>query len=548
MGWLRAHAATDNPGNDLPSVEHSETEDGTSVAIGCDNKEQVSYMFDNLIQLSRTASEQDFRLAILNAVICTPHRQIAPFIPLFNLVNERDPRFFGQLAVWYYRNGGVHDLKQLFIAYLATSKFSDEYREAGIALMQELPPYQVERVLGIVKGHTEGKAFVPGIAQSVPRCVRTGVEEYLRKRERDTEAFDNAVLHARKQLKSLYASLRIKPGDYAQKVLFDNDPPEGSRLRVLKELAAAKDPTAQARLIVENRIPYRVAISAIKQLTPSMIAALVSAMTPQEVINNLASLKKRGVMDNADLRKLVEAKLESGKTDKRVSALKTREAVKAAGLDADMAAKVTSVGDQQIKSKARIQRPTALHIDKSGSMTVAIDVGKQIAAIVAPICEKELYVHAFDTMAYEITAKGAELSHWEAAFKGINAGGGTACGAGVEMMRRKQQFVEQIIMVTDQGENQNPRLVPSLQAYSNDMHFTPHIIIVNVGAGKDNTLERALDQAGMSCDTFTFSGDYYSLPSLLPMIAGGDRTQLLLEIMSVPLPERKSKTLAAAAR
>jgi len=100
-------------------------------------------MFDNLIQLSRSASEQDFRLAILNAVICTPHRQIAPFIPLFNLVNEKDPRFFGQLAVWYYRNGSVHDLKQLFIAYLATSKFSDEYREAGIALMQELPPYQV---------------------------------------------------------------------------------------------------------------------------------------------------------------------------------------------------------------------------------------------------------------------------------------------------------------------------------------------------------------------------------------------------------------------
>jgi hypothetical protein len=139
------------------------------------------------------------------------------------------------------------------------------------------------------------------------------------------------------------------------------------------------------------------------------------------------------------------------------------------------------------------------------------------------------------------------LSHWEAAFKGINAAGGTACGAGVEVMRRKQQFVEQIIMVTDQGENQNPRLVQSLQAYSNDLHFTPNVIIVNVGR-HDKTLERALDQAGLNYDTFTFSGDYYSLPSLLPLIAGGDRTQLLLEIMSVPLPERKSRALAAAAR
>src|SRR5262249_41352538 len=154
---------------------------------------------------------------------------------------------------------------------------------------------------------------------------------------------DNVVMHARKPLKALYASLRIKPGEYAQQVLFDNDPPADSRLFVLKQLAKTEDPAEQARLIVENKVPYRVAVSGLKHVTPSVLAALVAAMSPQELLNNLASLKKRGAMDNKDLRELIEAKLQQAKTDKRVSALKTREAVKSADLDEEMTRKVEAV-------------------------------------------------------------------------------------------------------------------------------------------------------------------------------------------------------------
>jgi len=95
---------------------------------------------------------------------------------------------------------------------------------------------------------------VPGIAACVPRSVRTGVEEYLRKRERDTEAFDNAVLHARKQLKSLMrlceSSLVTMRKRSCSTTIRLKQP-----AACLKELAACDDATAQARLIVENRIP-----------------------------------------------------------------------------------------------------------------------------------------------------------------------------------------------------------------------------------------------------------------------------------------------------
>ncbi|HEY9712486.1 MAG TPA: hypothetical protein V6C72_03390, partial [Chroococcales cyanobacterium] len=232
-------------------------------------------------------------------------------------------------------------------------------------------------------------------------------------------------------------------------------------------------------------------------------------------------------------------------SDKRVSALKTREALKAANLDAQLAARVEAVGDKQIKSKAQIKRPTALHIDKSGSMNVAIEVGKQIASIIAPICQAGLYVWAFDTMPYPITAQGSELSHWEKAFKGINAGGGTSCGAAVEAMIKNKQRVEQIIMVTDQEENNSPRLLDSLRRYSEAMAAMPDVIFVNVNNSTDQ-LQKQLSAAGIGCNAFNFAGDYYSLPSLLPLIAGGTRLELLMEIMSHPLPEAEAKQPVAA--
>ena len=64
------------------------------------------------------------------------------------------------------------------------------------------------------------------------------------------------------------------------------------------------------------------------------------------------------------------------------------------------------MADAQVKARGRITRPTALLIDKSGSMELAIELGKRIGAMISAVCETELYVYAFDTMAYPIEAAG----------------------------------------------------------------------------------------------------------------------------------------------
>jgi hypothetical protein len=81
-------------------------------------------------------------------------------------------------------------------------------------------------------------------------------------------------------------------------------------------------------------------------------------------------------------------------------------------------------------------------------------------------------------------------------------------------------------------------MAPALKQYTQEMGVMPTVVIVNVGS-HSNMLERALASDNVVVDTFTFNGDYYSLPSLLPMLAGGTRLELLMDIMAYPLPERK---------
>jgi hypothetical protein len=474
-----------------------------------------------------------------------------------------DPRFYVRLGAWYADHGDVRDHKEMFIITLALSDF-EGHRDAGLAMLRGLPPYEVVRVLDFISGRKKTKkiraesdkgprskkevetAVAPskivvedfGLFRNPPRALKTEITRYLREREADSEWFDGSVLVARKAIKRLYALLHVKPGERAQKTLFDENPPADSRLAALKKLAKASTPAEQAHAIIENRIPYRIAVTVVQQMTPTVLLALIEVMSPQEVINNLAALKRRGAMDNPDLKALIEQKLEAAKTSTRVSAFKAEEAMKAANLSADVCAKLEAVADAQVKAKGRITRPTALLIDKSSSMELAIELGKRIGAMISAICEKELHVYAFDTMAYPIERGGNDLASWEKSLRGIQAGGATSCGVVLDYMTRKRQYVEQIVVVTDEEENTPPLFVEALKKYREAMPADPNVCFVRTPNARDQ-LEQQCRTAGLACDAFQFTGDYYALPNLVSLVSRPSKLELLMEIMEYPLPARK---------
>jgi hypothetical protein len=514
--------------------------------------------------LRQTNREQDQRLALLNSLLTTPHRQLEKVRPIHQEMVAKDPRFYVRLGAWYADHGDVRDHKEMFIVTLILSDF-EGHRDVGLAMLRALPPYEVVRVLDFIHGRKKTKkvrAKTPakskqkkpskeepaalaktvveefGLFRNPPRALKTEITRYLREREADAEWFDGSVLIARKAIKRLYALLHVKPGKRAQQILFDENPPPDSRLAALKMLARAKTPVEQARAIIEQRIPYRVAATVVQQMTPTVLLALIEVMSPQELINNLAALKRRGAMDNPELNSRIEEKLEAAKTSTRVSALKAEEAKKAADLSPELRKKLEQVADTQVKAKGRIARPTALFIDKSGSMEQAIELGKRLGALISTICEKELFVYAFDTMAYPIEGVGDNLAAWEKALHGIKAGGGTSCGVSLDFMTRKRQYVEQLIVVTDEGENTAPLFVQAFAKYREALKVEPNVCFVRTpGAGTQ--VEEQCQKAGILCDAFQFTGDYYSLPNLVPLLSRPSKLELLMEIMDYPLPARK---------
>lgn len=498
--------------------------------------------------------EADLRLGMLNSLLTCPHRKLGLVHPLHRELVKTDPRFYVRLAAWYADHGDVRDHKEMFVVTLATSDFPG-HRDVGLAMLRELPPYQVGRVVDFIHGVTEevmvdvgaekGKpaekvkmTATDGLARNVPRSVRTEVTRYLREREADDRWFDATALQARKTLKRLYALLHVKPGPRAQAVLFDERPPEGSKLAGLKALAQAEDADLQAKLIAEHDVPFRVAIGLVKVVTPAVLKALVSKMSPQEVINNLDMLRKRGAFEDAAVKAMIEGKLEAAKTATRVSAFKAETARDVVSLPTEVKAKLDAVADSQVKARGRIARPTALLIDKSGSMTQAIEIGKRLGALLAAVADKELFVYAFDTIAYPVEAAGPELAAWEKALTGITAGGGTSVGVGVEQLRRKKQYVEQIVVVTDEGENGDPKFVPTLLKYREELKVEPAVCFVKV-SGATAQLEDECKRAGIVTDAYQFHGDYYALPNLVPLLARPSKLELLQEILEYPLPARR---------
>lgn len=506
------------------------------------------------------SKENDHRLAVLNSFLGTPHRELTKNYEIHrSLVNE-DPEFYGKLAYWYSREGSVRDHQDLFVATLVGAKEA-ELRSAGLFLLRNLPPYRVQRVV---------EFFKKNVKKALPRSLKRELASYLWERECNRNQFDRAILTgSRKALKYLYAIAQIPRSDYAGQVLFEKKPPEGSVHAALKQAAKETDPTQQARILLGHKIPFRIVSSVLKKMTPAGLVALIEGMSPQELINNLESLTERGALNNPDLKKLVDKKLEAAKTDRRVaqSALKSEKAFKSANLDQDVIEKLQDIADTQMKAKGRIKRSTALMVDKSSSLLMAIEVAKELGVTVSALMEKNVPLHviAFDGVARTIEVKGTARKDWQEAFRGITAQGSTSIGSGVARLIRDNLVVENLVIVTDEGENATPyfvdeykKYVKAFQAQFAVLGSDPHVTIVHVGQ-PSNYLANKCKEAGISHDVITVglkqenekskvkkttsdeSVDYYAIPNIVPFLTRRTRLDLLMDILDLKLPDRQEQ-------
>ncbi len=461
---------------------------------------------------------------LLDSLLSTPHRAMDHLVPLHGSAIVADPVFYGHLAVWYSKNGQVRDHSELFLCHLLASE-ETLHREIGGELLQEMAPHQIARVIDFLKRKI-GKT---------PRSTRTAVVRYLRKREDDPQVFDKTALRHKKSMKTLYASLHIKPGERADLVLFKNQPPEDSLAYWVKQLAAA-DPSKQADIIRAHNIPWAIGIGAVTDPECEVYSALVANMTEAELINNLKAVKNRGLLNHPQIGDLIRAKLnESGGN---VAAYKPAIAASFANLGAEFELILKRLTDRKVKKFGRLHKPTALLVDKSQSMENAIAIGTRLAAMVSGITHAPLRVYAFDGEAVPVNASGLDASHWEKAFEGIKAQGCTSLGIGLEAAARTRFYMEQVVLVSDMKENTPPYFLPAYKDYSKKMGVKPQVVLLQLNKD-DNSLEKELMKEGVPTRRFNFTGDYYSLPNLIPFLVQPCAQALYAEVLNTPLPVRR---------
>jgi len=469
----------------------------------------------------------DPRLGFMDALLSSPHGDLAGYGEVHERVLEADPEFYGHMAAWYHGRGAIRDQRLLFVAHLGTSP-QVEHREAAFIMAQALRTYELARMLRYLKEQRH----------RLPRRTRSAVAYWLRRREADPAWFDEVALRDRRNLKYLYATLRLRPAARAGAILFERRPPPESRLAAVKRLATCDDTLEVARGIVAHRIFFSTAVGLLKKLDAPALAALVDVMSPQQLLNSLAALQRRGALDNPELRALVEAKLAQARDESRVQDARTLRAAAACG-DRAIAATLGEIGAERLRRRGRITRPTALFVDKSGSMELALEVGAHVAALCSTLAEGGLWAYAFDSIGRRVGAPTqGDLLSWRQAFSHLQANGATSIGAPFVNMERNAVRAEQIVVITDGAENTSPLFVDALRDYEAWSGHRCGVVVVLVGVppGRQSGLERSLMQAGIDHSSYRFDGDLYSLPNLAAYLATPRRAELCAEVMETTLP------------
>lgn len=480
---------------------------------------------------------------LLQQLTTVPHRDIGELIKTFGQLLRQDPDFVSRALVWFATTSKIRDQQEAAIAALMQADPAfPEYREAGRCLLlgedvydieypeklHGLEPYRILRVLQAI-AKSERKS---------PRLVRGVAHDWLASLERQASRFDGIVMKNRKNLKSLYKLVHRAPNPRVQAILFDNKPPADSKLAVLKQIAASKDVKEQVSLVMQHRIPYTVAVSILPKVTPAVGVALVDVMTPQEALNSRHWVEQSGLLEIPEVKAAFLAKIASA--SKSAATIEGRKS--AQGANAEVQAAVEKAKEKAAVNVAtRITQPVLLLIDKSGSMSTAIEFARKLAERIVPICD-DIAVYAFNQYAVKINFGDGSFASIQKAFRGITDGGGTLIDSGLEMALKDGATPSVIVAVTD-GEDSNANMFAQRVAQtSKQIGERINVIMLDTFSGVNDrdVVTPALESYGVTVDKFEIpnGGDYNVFDNVVSLLAGGKRKSIVERIGEIVLPHR----------
>lgn len=495
------------------------------------------------------------RNEILSALNQIGHGRLSIYNDVALRAVKYEPELFAHLIAWNAKKTEVRDQKVAFPILALRGDKDDELFENAAAHLCLLDPRDLLRALSFHRGLSAGELvefettqkglkkerksinvkFSALPTQGGSRWVKTAVQLYLREREKNKRWWDAVALQHRDSLKTLYAQNHVKPSSYAQKILFDRVYPVTSVFHAVSQLKYMKADEA-AGAILNFRIPFLIAIGALGGIKDKsdILLALIERMSGSELINNTTMLQKAGVFESPILKSAFDNAVNRMKKDKRVSTLKAGKAASVI-TDEKIAKKLESIQEDRLMKLGSIDGDWLVLGDRSGSMTYAIDLARNVASLIAKQVSGKVYLVFFNTAPNFFDVSNKTLEEIKELTKRITASGGTSIGCGLQYLLEKNIFVNGIAICSDGGDNTNPYFHDTYSKYVKKMNVEPTVYLFHVQGDRDDLSKLcAANKIQIEKKDLTKNVDYYSLPSIISTLRT-NRFSLIDDIMETSL-------------
>lgn len=464
------------------------------------------------------------RKQILENLLKSKHGDLHSYKAAGMAAAKSDPDFFAHLMTWNLVKGEIRDTKIALpiIGLRGLDQSDGDLAENAVANLMSLDPRSLVRAYAFNKEMSKQGQVISGGHR---RTLERALHRYLQKRESNRGLWDRVAIQHRKSLKELYAVSHMKPSDYAQQILFANDPPKGSVFWKIANLRNMTDQEA-AGTILQHKIPFQIALGALGRKKEDLVKnktfvlALLEQMSGQQLIASTKFLTSLGVMDDPVLKSEYAKAVERAKGDKKVSTLKAGKAIEAlkdTDIDEEVIKNLVNIQEAKITQKGGIDGDWLVLGDKSGSMSRAVDTAREIAALIARNVTGKVHLIFFDTAPTIFDVTGKTLEEIKQMTKRVNANGGTSCGCGIKYLMDRDIEVNGIAIVTDGGDNSAPLFHNAYPAYAKKLGFDPTVYMFRVD-GEPDKMSMYCQQAGIELDRYDLTRrdfDYYSLPGIV---------------------------------
>lgn len=467
------------------------------------------------------------RAQIITQLTKSPHGDLAEYEDVGRMAARDEQEFFAHLIAWNDVRGNIRDSKVALPVLALTGTIEREFIENAVALIAKLRPRDFLRALDYAR-----------TVKAPDRLLRRLASRYCYDLEADpTKWVETALLH-RHTLKSLYARNHFGSTN-AEAVLFLREG-RPAVFDVVKNIARSQDQRASlapamtpgevAGAIRTLRIPFLIARGAAGKLCdePVVLAAIISRMSPTDVQTNLKWIERRAGKDDAQVKaELSRVVKRSGRST--ATPLKATKAVEHID-DEAVKTEVKAAQEQALNALGNIEGRWLLLVDKSGSMSQSIGIGREIASLLARMCP-EVHLVFFDSNPREFDVTGKTLAEIEAMTKHVTSGGGTDIGCGLRYAVEKGWEIDAIAVVSDGGDGGINTFPASYRRLGNE----PPVYFYKLNGDADRWSDRAV-AADIDVQTFDLRGsvDSYSLPTLVRTMRA-KRYALADEILATPL-------------